>query len=170
MKFVYEFEIWFLAAIDDRSCYRLSIKPAVPSGPFGNRITLSSMRRSSTGFCGIGWFCGEPEFRPYNLVELIGGLDVADAAVFRPSDGLLVKLSVIDPFVSFVPLPFLFTNIAGSLWMANRRCMWISWDNCKRLIFVNEWMLTLLHLRHFWPNPKFWGELQRILVHVAAKS
>lgn len=89
------------------------MKPAVPSGPRGNRITLSSMRRNSSGF-------GEDscdDAVPFRRV-LFGEFDVAAALLLmRPYDGdRFVKLSAIEPFVALVPLPFRFSIIADSLY------------------------------------------------------
>lgn len=92
------------------------MKPAVPSGPRGNRITLSSMRRNSSGF-------GEDscdDAVPFRRV-LFGEFDVPPALLLmRPYDGdRFVKLSAIEPFVALVPLvplPFRFSIIADSLY------------------------------------------------------
>lgn len=160
MKFVCMSSIymymWLLAAIDEWSCYRLSMKPAVPSGPFGNRMTLSSMPRNSTGFCVVGWFSGDEKLRPYTRVELTGGLDVADALT-----------SVTDPFVSFDPTPFLFAYIADSLRKRPINRM-SEWDEIVLCIEFDMLTLTLPRLRHSWPTPVFSVEPRRILVHVAA--
>lgn len=83
-------------------------------------------------------------------------------ALFRPSNGLLVKLSVTDPFVSFVPPPFPFINIAVSLQMKNKTMQnaisgWIHIVHVYYIIGRQQAysILTLLHPPHFWPNPIF---------------